>query len=315
MAPRLVAQITQVVGGLSGLTMLYSFPLPFIVSYSLSSLSQHLILFSTLIQFPTRTKSTADMDSDLESHPMFAGIEEEAPPPSYHSAIRDVKTTLALQNNTRHQPPSTHYFVSSYSEPSALQLLVSGPLMSNVTASENTAPSHKRRYRILYPPSKYEDVYLHKPRWTAQTSAFPLYFSEVYSGRDRYNAEPIIVLGPPEESSPYTAEAKVQASRHTKRVISAVDKQVGDMTCQATTAEMEFLSCDWSCKTSAAYHDMRTMLLKAKEELEKSVGLVGGLEDFLAYIGISQDDILAELKRSCEGVGFKVGWMLQMMRP
>lgn len=97
------------------------------------------------------------------------------------------------------------------------------------------------------------------------------------------------------------------ACLHTARVVSAVERQVKDMTRQATFAEMEFRSWDWTCKTSAANHDMRTMILRAQEECAKSVELVEGLKSFLKYAGYDAEmTVSASLMRSCEEVRRKL---------
>lgn len=184
--------------------------------------------------------------------------------------------------------------------------------MSNVTSPINNTAASKRQYRVLYPPHKYEDVYLHRPPWTAQANAFPPFHIEVYSGRKRYNAEPIVILGPSSdgEDSSIPAETKALASLHTPRVVTAVESQVEGMTRQATFVEMEFLSWDWTCKTAAANHDMRTMILRAKEECTKSVELVEGLGNLLMYVrGSAHANICASLGRSCEEVRQKLEGM------
>lgn len=254
------------------------------------------------------SNQTADMELVLESHQRSGESEEQAPPPSYYAAIHsNVKSTGFTDR--QEQAPSTNWFVCDSTEPSTWQLLASGPLMSNVTAPDNDTIAYKRHYRILYPPNKYEDVYLHRPSWTSQAAAFPLYHVEVYSGRKRYNPEPIVILGPPQdESCSLTTEAKSLLFLHSSRVISAVEGQVADMTRQATFAEMEFFGCDWTCKTAAAIQDMRTMILNAKEECAKSFDLVHGLEVFSTYVnGGVQEHVSASLRRSCEEVSLELG--------
>lgn len=249
------------------------------------------------------------MEMVLESHQISADLQDEAPPPSYYASLHsNIKpTTLVSQQE---QAPSTNWFVRDSADPSTWQLLTSGPLMSNVTDSHNNTTTYKRRYRIIYPPRKYEDVYLHRPPCTSQATAFPSHHVEVYSGRKRYNAEPLVILGLSilsADSQCLTNEAKALLSLHSPRAISAVEVQVTNMTRQATFAEMEFFSWDWRCKTAAANHDMRTMIMRAKEECARSIELVEGLDAFLAYVGgCGQENISIGLRRSCEEVGCKL---------
>lgn len=278
-------------------------------SSALVLLEELLHLISFCLQ--SDSKTTPEMELELATQQESGDVRNEAPPPSYHDSLRgDAKArTLPLQNNQEQdQPPVTKWFVCDSAEPSTWQLITSGSLMSNATGIEGVASPSKRRYRIVYPPSKYEDVYLHKSTWTGQATAFPPYYVEVFSGRKSYNPEPIIVLGPPAvvASDVVAEETRKLASVELHRVISAVDCQVSSMTRQATFAEMEFYSWNWTSKTAAANHDMRTMILRAKDECAKSLALVHGLEDLLAYVSVDKRDVSNSLRRSCEEVTLRL---------
>lgn len=251
------------------------------------------------------------MELVLESHPRSRDLEEEAPP-SYSASLRsNVKSNWFPSH--QEEAPSTNWFVRSPTVPSTWQLLASGPLMSNVTPSSSASTTCSRRYRILYPPSRYEDVFLHRPPWTSEEAAFPQYHVEIYSERKRYNVEAIVVLGPPEErSQSLTMEAKALLFLHISRVISAVESQVTNMIQQAIFAEMEFYSCDWKCKTAAANNDMRSIIMGAKQECAKSLDLVNGLEVTLGHVsGSGRETAPISLRRRCEEVRVK----LERFRP
>lgn len=181
-------------------------------------------------------------------------------------------------------PPSTNYLVRAQTDPSAWKLL-QGPAMSNAITPTNTIPLRKRRYAVVYPPSKYEDVYLHKSAWSTSTSSLPRYHVEVSTSKDRYEPEPIIILGPTDHSSARTNEVRNLAACHVDRVCSRIEEEVTKATRFAAFCESEYFSWHWSCKFESAREDMRIMIRKAQSECLKSLEMIGKLEDYLAFVG------------------------------
>ncbi|KAK4502616.1 hypothetical protein PRZ48_006042 [Zasmidium cellare] len=209
-------------------------------------------------------------------------------PPSYYDSLTSHKTvsTLALEQvdsffREQPLPPIINYFVRSNRAPSAWKLL-SGPCLSNATTEINTEPLRKRRYKVLYPPG-YEDVFLHKSIWMSNADSLPRYFVELH-GRNRYEPEPIAIMGPCDQDEDATDEVKEIAAAYVPRVCSRIEDEVSKTTRYATFCEMEYFSWDWRCKTENARQDMRHLIDKGKERCVVSEGLVLQLEKFLAFV-------------------------------
>ncbi|SMR48954.1 unnamed protein product [Zymoseptoria tritici ST99CH_1E4] len=233
-----------------------------------------------------------DMDTDT--------LYEEAPP--RYSSLSAPPESFKIATCTHDPPPTTRWFVRSAKEPPAWKLLT-GPLMSNATTQPNLDPCHKRRYRVMYPPC-YEDVFLHKSPWTKTADALPRYHVELY-GRDRYEPEPIIILGPAstsdDESANLQIDTKAIAIRHLPRVVSTLASQIAGMRRYIAFVQSEFWSWDWRCKNPAANHDMRAMITRAKKECAKSASLIEKLVDFLKFVGQSgkvYDKTVIQYRRS-----------------
>jgi hypothetical protein len=236
----------------------------------------------------------------------------DAPPPDYNSidefatSNKSVSITqlCPTDNLLDDPPPSTRWFVHSRTDPPTWKLL-SGVLMSNASTQINPDPCHKRRYRILYPPN-YEDVYLHKTPWTKHADALPPFHIELY-GRDRYEAEPIVILGPPTVSNSsfpddIVVQAKAIAASSLPRVITTMKHEATRTARFVKFVESEYWSWDWKCKTAAATNDMRTLISQAKQDCGKSAMLMKKTEDFLKYLGREEEStdtkaVLAMRKR------------------
>lgn len=215
------------------------------------------------------------MDDDP---PSYASIDD---PLAYHKTV----STLALAQvdsffHAPPLPPTINYFVRSDKPPSSWKLL-SGPCLSNAT-TEIGDTSRKRRYRIVY-PTGYEDVYLHKSFWMSNTSSLPRYVVKTL-GQNRYEPEPIVIMGPCDLNEDRMDTVKKIALAHVAQVCSRVEDEVSKTTRYATFCEMEFFSWDWQCKTENARLDMRHLIDKGKEKCVVGESLVFRLERFLEFV-------------------------------
>ncbi|KAK4623645.1 hypothetical protein CLAFUW4_06284 [Fulvia fulva] len=228
--------------------------------------------------------------------PFDDNIDSFEVPPSYDSLRRGTTThktpsDLALIPADRFfaepcLPPVLNYFVRVEDIPTPWKLLT-GPSMTNATLHHNPDPLRKKRYRVIYPP-QYEDVYLHKTTWAANTDSLPRYYVELL-GNTRYEPEPIAILGPTDHDDSLTNEAKNVAIAHAPKVLSRVEDSVTQTRRFAVFCEMEYFSWDWDCKTAAAKGDMKALIGKAKKQCCRTVRLVEKLEKYLEYVGKKEE--------------------------
>lgn len=236
-------------------------------------------------------------------------------PPSYESAndplaFHKTVSTLALEQvdsffQQQPLPPATNYFVKSDRPPSIWKLLA-GPTLSNAGPEVNPDLNRKRRYRVLYPPG-YEDVYLHKSVWMSNTDNLPRYFVELH-GRNRYEPEPIAIMGPVHQDEYDEVVLKDIALAQVPRVCARIEDEVSKTTRYATFCEMEYFSWDWRCKTEHARQDMRHLIDKGKERCAVSEGLVLQLERFLEFVdkqGI-YPEVIRILRRNVAGASMRL---------
>jgi hypothetical protein len=230
-------------------------------------------------------------------------------PPSYDHALASEKlpshTTLyeyyapTETYRARDIPPQPRYFVKADKEPSTLKLLT-GPILTNATGPSDDSAANKARYRIIWPKG-YEDVYLHKSTWS---SHLPEWHVELL-GRDRYEPEPLVLLGPMTYSPSQDAEhARDVAAQHYKDVVQRVQSEVDGCTRMVAFANSEFKSWDWRVKSAAAKDDMRGILHNARMQHAKCAELVKRLDEYLFWIKRKDD-------RDCEDVLRKLRWSIK----
>lgn len=260
-----------------------------IMSPSLHSLPEALSSAHNSLPHSTEKQQQLDSWSNLV---MATDLEDSLP--SYGSTLTSTAGKLLSADTILQQdlhraiqstlPPKTNYLVRSHNDPSQWKLL-QGPAMSNAITPTNTTPLRKRRYAVVYPPSKYEDVYLHKSAWSTSTSTLPRYHVEVSTNKDRYEPEPIIILGPTDHSSARTNEVRNLAACHVDKVCLRIEEEVTKATRFAAFCESEYFSWDWSCKFESAREDMRAMIRKAQSECLRCLEMIVKLEDYLAFVG------------------------------
>lgn len=296
-----------------------------------------IITTEDIVYLRTSSESTESTESEMPWP--LAGRYQEAPP-SYSDAItidklesearRDEDESLygdqvervstqgsssrSFEEELGECPPQAKWLVKATSAPSTWKLM-SGPLMSNATTPENDDPLHKRRYSVLFPPG-YEDVFLHKSTWFATAGTLPNYHVEIFSNKnhDRYESEPIIVLGPTEgDATIIEALAQDHAALHLNKVFSRIEEHFTKTSRFVTFCEGEFFSWDWSAKTSAARQDMRTYINRARKELIKDAGLVMRLDQYLDFTGRRNDKKYQQhmdvFRRSIKESGRRLGKM------
>ncbi|PPJ50704.1 hypothetical protein CBER1_07712 [Cercospora berteroae] len=285
------------------------------------------------------TEDIVYLRTSSETNDMRRSHEDEAPP-SYNDAITidnlqseitlhdehfygdQIEPTGSLESTTPSQdkdiagerPPQAKWLVKSTADPSAWKLLTSGPLMTNATTPHNSSPLTKRRYRVLFPLG-YEDVYLHKSSWSSSdASSLPDFHVELYSPvkcSDRYEPEPIVVLGPTDSSQQTDSLARSHLVTHLPKTFSIIESEVTKTTRMVTFCESEFFSWDWDCKTSAARHDMRMMIHRARKKVITVAHLVRRLEQCVDFCGKKGDyqfeAALKLLRRSLREVGYRMG--------
>ncbi|KAF2213872.1 hypothetical protein CERZMDRAFT_83308 [Cercospora zeae-maydis SCOH1-5] len=267
---------------------------------------------------------------------------EDEPPPSYNDAITvdrlqseitlhdehfygdQIESTASRGSTTPsrnkeivgERPPQAKWLVKSSAEPSAWKLLTSGPLMTNATTPHNSSPLTKRRYRVLF-PAGYEDVFLHKSSWSSNdASSLPDFHVELYSPTkfsDRYEPEAIVVLGPTDFISSRQTDSLIRSHllAHLPKTFSLIESEVTKTTRLVTFTESEFFSWDWDCKTSAARHEMRMMIYRARKKVMNVAHLVRRLEKCVDFCGKKGDyqfeAALKFLRRSLRESGYRMG--------
>ncbi|KXS97913.1 hypothetical protein AC578_4374 [Pseudocercospora eumusae] len=244
------------------------------------------------------------------------------PPPSYDDAIAvhklPAETALEttdcfedfadLATATAEKPPQTKWLVKSDKEPSYLKLLT-GPIISNAGGTVNTEPLRKRRYKVVFPPG-YEDVYLHKTAWASNSSNLPLYHVEVF-GRDRYEPEPIVILGPTDfHHDTLIAQSREYAAKHIGKVFCKMEDEISKTQRFVAFCETEYFSWDWKWKTGGAKQDMRSLIVRARRDCFTSAALVVRLEQFLDFAGRQNggqyEDVLRGLRRSLKECAWRL---------
>lgn len=247
-------------------------------------------------------------------HLNMGEIMVDDPPPSY-SALNEIachKTAseLVIEQATAFfkeppLPPESQYLVRADNDPTRWKLLAR-PAMSNAQTTQNPCPSRKRRYRVVYPP-EYEDVYLHKSLWMAHAEALPRYHVELY-GNNRYEPEPVVILGPVDHEDNRTNEAMRLAMTNTASVIARIRDEVTQVSRFTSFCEGEFYSWDWSCKTAAARHDMQSFITRARKDCHRTAVLVEKLERFLEFVGqvVSHTEGLEEMRKSLDAASIRL---------